>query len=138
LCDALLSSERPGVGTATLPRRQFATRLALVSLVRAIIDATDVMTAPSPQLVSADGAWRLVHASDPMLTRDRPATLQEIENAAGEPAGPHVFELQSAAAFDPGAHAGRRVEARGLLYHSPEGNRLSLSSMQPVAAACQR
>ena len=37
---------------------------------------------------------------------------------------------------DPAAHAGHRMEAKGFLIRSPDGNRINVSTLGMVGAAC--
>jgi hypothetical protein len=75
--------------------------------------------------------WTLTRASNPVATRDEISTTP----SAG-PLGAQTFLLISVGAFHPESHAGQKVEARGLLYREPAGNRINLTSLQTVASSC--
>ncbi len=81
--------------------------------------------------------WRLRAASDPVLTRDQPSTAAALKNAAAASSGPHTFVLLSVSALKPESYEGRKVEAKGLVYRSPEENLLDVTSLQPVASNCR-
>ncbi len=80
--------------------------------------------------------WMLTQTTEPVLTRGRPATEEELKDASTRPLGRSTFQLVSAAPFKPETHQGQRMDAKGLLYRAPYGNRLNLSSLQMVAASC--
>ena len=75
--------------------------------------------------------WTLTRASDPVATKD------EVSAApSSQPLGAQTFLLISVGAFHPETHQGEKMEARGLLYREPAGNRLNLTSLQTVASSC--
>ncbi|HVZ20482.1 MAG TPA: cytochrome c [Vicinamibacterales bacterium] len=80
--------------------------------------------------------WMLTETTEPVLTRGRPATEEELKNAGTRPLGRSTFQLVSVAPFKPEAHQGQRMDAKGLLYRAPNKDRLNLSSLQMVAATC--
>ena len=80
--------------------------------------------------------WTLGRASEPVVTREETASPAAIQDAAGKPLGELDFLLISVAAFDPASHAGQKMEARGLLYRDPSGNRVNLTSLETVAPVC--
>jgi mono/diheme cytochrome c family protein len=101
-------------------------------------------TVPSFALVQVVGclekssgrAWMLTKASEPSVTREDQASASSIQLSAAQPLGTGAFILVSASAFKPEMHSGQKMEARGLLYRDPGGNRLNLTSLQPLGAAC--
>jgi mono/diheme cytochrome c family protein len=80
--------------------------------------------------------WRLVSATEPALTKDQPAAPQELKDDAAKPLGANAFVLRSVARFKPEAYRGQKMEARGLIYRSPEHSALSLTSLQVVDSKC--
>ena len=50
--------------------------------------------------------------------------------------GTQTFELVGISTFKPGDRSGQKIQAKGLLYKSPEKARLNLSSFQVVASSC--
>ena len=80
--------------------------------------------------------WLLTGTSNPVLTRDQPATAEELKRAAGQPAGPHTFQLVSVTPFKPESLKGQKIEAKGLMFRAPNRDRLNVSSIQPVASSC--
>ena len=80
--------------------------------------------------------WFLTRTTEPVLTGGRPATAAELGEAASRPLGTLRFRLVSVAPFSPDAHAGEKMDAKGLLYRAPSKDRLNLSSLQPLGARC--
>jgi mono/diheme cytochrome c family protein len=80
--------------------------------------------------------WTLSQASAPVVTRDETTSPAALKEAAAKPPGELNFLLISVAVFNPAPHAGQRMEARGLLYRDPSGNRINLTSLETVAPAC--
>ena len=59
-------------------------------------------------------------------------------SAADKPLGATTFQLVNAARLHPEPHLGQKVEAKGLLYRAPNDNRISVSSLQMIAPACEQ
>jgi mono/diheme cytochrome c family protein len=87
---------------------------------------------------SANHSWVLTGANDPLLARDRVSSPEELRALDALPAGAQTFELVSVSAYAPETHAGRKVEVKGLLYKSPDKNRVNVSALQPVGGGCAR
>jgi len=85
----------------------------------------------------SDRSWVLTSASDPVLTRDRPSTAEELKRADAKPLGKQTFQLVSVSPFQPDANAGRKIEVKGLLYKSPTKNRVNVSSLQAVGSCSE-
>jgi len=94
-------------------------------------------------LISVRGDWTLVMASqsvrnrnsDPELT----ATAEDLEEADREPIGALTFQLGNffmLGDFNPAAHQGQRMLARGALIRRPNGDRISLTGLDMVASSC--
>ena len=83
-----------------------------------------------------DRSWRLTRASDPVATKDQPPSAQELKDNAGKSLGADTFLLLSVNHFRPDDHKGQKMQAKGLLYRAPNDARLSLTSLDPVDAAC--
>jgi mono/diheme cytochrome c family protein len=84
----------------------------------------------------ADKQWQLTSASAPVLTKDQPATAQELEASLQKPAGAETFVLLSVNRFKPAGLQGQRLAARGLVYRSSTDALISLTSLQAVAPRC--
>ncbi len=80
--------------------------------------------------------WFLTHTTEPVLTAGRPATEAELAEAARRPLGDLKFRLVSVTPFSPDAHAGEKMDAKGLLYRAPSKDRLNVSSLRPLGARC--
>jgi len=83
----------------------------------------------------ADNTWILTRTSEPLVTRDDVPTPQSLASAAARPLGTRTFRLLSAKPFDPEAHQGHKMEARGLIYNEPGDERLTLTSLR-MAGSC--
>ena len=79
------------------------------------------------------GGWVLTSSSVPAVTRDEPATADELAGVKASASGQETIVLLSAGVFEASAHQGHRVQAKGLLYRTPEESRLSLTSLQVVS-----
>jgi mono/diheme cytochrome c family protein len=81
-------------------------------------------------------AWALTKTSEPAVIKEDTPSPAAIADAATQALGTQTFLLVSAGAFTPEAHAGHKMEARGLLYRDGSENRLNLTSLQMAASAC--
>jgi len=85
----------------------------------------------------ANNAWMITHTADPVATTSPDPSSAETLKAAGEkPLGAATFQLVNAARLHPETHTGQKIEAKGLLYRAPNDDRISVSSMQVIAAGC--
>jgi hypothetical protein len=85
---------------------------------------------------SADRSWVLTRASNPVLARDRPSNAEELKSEDARPMGAQTYQLVSVAPFQPDTHTGHKIAIKGLLYKSPNKNRVNVSSLQLVGSAC--
>jgi quinoprotein glucose dehydrogenase len=84
---------------------------------------------------SAGKGWTLTSASAPVVTKEEVAPSGATANAVAF--GTLQFDLASVlASHRAAAHAGQKVEARGLLYRSDTENVINLTSLQPLDQAC--
>ena len=77
--------------------------------------------------------WLLTRATDPV------AALPTADPAATTTAaalGTRTFHLLDAAAYAPAAHSGQKVYLRGLLIKLPDEERMTISALEIVSAAC--
>ena len=93
--------------------------------------ATNGCLAPRP-----GGGWVLTQSSAPAVTKDEPATGDELTGVKASAPGQETFVLLSAGVFEASAHQGHRMQAKGLLYRTPEESRISLTSLQVVSEDC--
>jgi hypothetical protein len=56
--------------------------------------------------------------------------------AAARALGTKTYRLISIGPFNPQAHAGQKVEARGLIYTEPGDERINLTSLQATGGGC--
>ena len=59
-----------------------------------------------------------------------------LSSAAQQPLGTATYRLVSANGFDPAAHVGQKMQAKGLLYRAPGKDRLNLVALEPVGQKC--
>jgi cytochrome c5 len=85
-----------------------------------------------------DKQWRLTNTSQPVLTKDQPATAQELQEDLAKSSGTDTFVLHSVARFKPETYQGQKMAAKGLVYRSPNDALLSLTSLQVVDSKCGR
>ncbi len=85
---------------------------------------------------SPDKQWRLTNSSAPVLTKDQPATPQELQEDRGRQLGTDTFVLYSVGRFTPETYQGHKMAAKGLVYRSSNDSLLSLTSLQVVDSKC--
>jgi hypothetical protein len=83
-----------------------------------------------------DDAWMLTRTSEPVLTNDQPSSAGTLKEAAAQPLGSQTFRLVSVGPFNPGAHMGQKMQAKGLLYRAPSKDRINLISLEMVSPSC--
>jgi mono/diheme cytochrome c family protein len=81
--------------------------------------------------------WFLTNTTEPVLTGGRPANASELREAAARPLGALKFRLVSVTPFSPEAHAGEKMDAKGLLYRAPSKDRVNVSSLQSLGSSCR-
>jgi hypothetical protein len=86
----------------------------------------------------ANDAWTLTSTTEPALTSDRPSTPRALSDASKQPLGSATFRLLSVGTFDPAAHAGEKMYAKGLLYREPGKDRINLVALDPVGPKCAK
>jgi cytochrome c5 len=84
-----------------------------------------------------DATWRLEHASDPVAVRPTLAGGPQPAAEAAAPRGRQVFQLIDALAYQPERHVGHRWKVRGTLIRLPGQQRLTISSAEMLASACE-
>jgi quinoprotein glucose dehydrogenase len=80
--------------------------------------------------------WNLTRTAEPVATRDDAPTEASLAAAASQPLGSRRFLLLSAGMYGAESQAGRKVEARGLVYSEPGNDRLTVTSLKAVGAGC--
>jgi len=85
-------------------------------------------------LAKDGGTWTLTHAGKPAK---QASPFPARTSAPGDrPLGSETFLLTSVQGFSPDDQAGHKVEAVGLIYRAPGDNRLDVTALRTVAAAC--
>lgn len=85
---------------------------------------------------AGSNGWTLTNATSPAVTREEAITPASRTDAASAPLGAGTITLVNATRFHPDAHAGRRVEVRGLLDKTTADNRLDVLSFDVVGEKC--
>jgi mono/diheme cytochrome c family protein len=87
-----------------------------------------------------DGIWVLFNATEPARThRSTTATPAELSASKQKPSGTLIFrlaDLEAVPDFAPDSHKGHKMQAKGYLTRQPGAERISLSSMTMLDAAC--
>lgn len=82
------------------------------------------------------GGWRLTRSTRAVRTRDPSAATEDELRALDErPVGARTFALMNVYP-SPAEHAGHRMAVKGFLIRDPAGDRINVSSIGMVAAAC--
>jgi mono/diheme cytochrome c family protein len=84
-----------------------------------------------------DKAWIVTRASQPVRTRkpDSPEGADQ-QKAAAKPLGNHTFRLDEVSVYRPQNHNGRKVDVKGFLLRSPDGDSLNTTSISTLAESC--
>ena len=85
---------------------------------------------------NGDRNWQLAQATEPVLTRERASSPDELKALAARPLGAQTFELVSLSSVQGDLHPGQKVEVKGLLYKSATTNRVNVSSLQAAGGSC--
>jgi len=80
--------------------------------------------------------WTLTRTSTPRVAIERPSTAETLKEASSTPLGAQTFRLVSVNSFDPAAHTGQKMQAKGLLYRAPGKDRINLVSLETVDPNC--
>jgi mono/diheme cytochrome c family protein len=82
-----------------------------------------------------DKNWMLTNTGEPVPTGDQASSAAALQDAAAQPLGSHRFRLVSVNPFNPDAHKGEKMEAKGLIYRAPGKNLINLISLESVGAS---
>jgi len=83
-----------------------------------------------------NNTWLLTNTTEPIQSKDEPATPDELKQADAQPLGADSFQLVSIVPFKPDSNNGHKVAAKGLLYRAASENRLDVTSLQVVGSSC--
>ncbi len=92
-------------------------------------------------MTKRNASWMLTNATEPARTASsEKSTEEELKDAAAKSPGSLQFSLTNlgyvGADFDPNAHAGAKMQTKGLLTRQPGNNRISVTSMETIAPTC--
>ena len=83
------------------------------------------------------GTWILTDATDPVVSKQPYTNEAARKEAAARPLGTQRFTLIAISMFNPDAMRSHKVAAKGLLIKNASGNRINVTSLQPVADSCK-
>ncbi|HEY2381949.1 MAG TPA: cytochrome c [Terriglobia bacterium] len=93
-------------------------------------------------LSQRDDTWILSNAAEPARTRTEGApTTAEVKSAGEKPLGTLTFRLADLDAvpdFAPETHQDHKMLVKGYLVRQPNAERIHLSSIEMISAACRR
>jgi mono/diheme cytochrome c family protein len=85
--------------------------------------------------------WIISKGSEPARTeRNQGSTDEELQQAKIKPLGDQTFqtlEINSLSGFEPDAHMGHKIQAKGYLRRLPDRQRIDLTSMEMISPECQ-
>ncbi|PWU06068.1 MAG: hypothetical protein C5B51_13095 [Terriglobia bacterium] len=89
----------------------------------------------------ANNTWNLTNAAEPARSREGDRTTPaELKRSSARPAGTLTFRLQNLDDLGPGvkpeAHKGQKVQAKGVLIRQSNNDRINVTSLEQVGAAC--
>lgn len=89
-------------------------------------------------LQSADSTWMLADAGEPARTKDpAPSKEDELKSSEASALGTQAFRLLNVYP-SPDPYKGHKIEAKGFLIRDPAGNRINVTSVQTLAARCDK
>jgi len=124
-----------GPGELTQTGNDLASAQILKKGEQAVVQNFSLVQAVGCLARGPDNSWVLTRTTDPLVTRDEAPSAQALSSAGTRPLGTRTFRLLSTKPFDPDAHQGHKMEARGLLYNEPGDERLTLTSLK-MAGTC--
>ena len=80
--------------------------------------------------------WLLTRAGEAIVTNSQAASMVELKAAAASPLGVKTLKLLGVDVFNPGDHSGQKVVVKGVLIPEAGNNRVNVTSLQALAAAC--
>jgi hypothetical protein len=83
------------------------------------------------------GTWTVTHATTPVVSTVPFTTENALKDDAAKPLGTATFTLIGLKPFNPDANKDHKVAVKGLRIKDTAGDRLNVTSLQTVAAACQ-
>jgi hypothetical protein len=81
--------------------------------------------------------WILTSATEPTVSKFPYTNAAALKDAETRALGTQRLTLVGPGPFNPDAHKGHKMAVKGLLIKDPKGNRLNVTSLEMVAAACK-
>jgi hypothetical protein len=85
-----------------------------------------------------DSTWVLTNATNPVVERAPFSNPDALKTAGAKPLGRQRFRLLNFGVFNPDAHKGHKMVARGLWLKDPKDPRLNLTSLLMLDATCTK
>ena len=70
------------------------------------------------------------------MTNTQATSSAELKAAAANPLGLRTLELLGLDVFNPRGYVGQKVAVKGVLIQKASNSRVNVTSLQPLAAAC--
>jgi hypothetical protein len=80
--------------------------------------------------------WVLTNASEPVVSKTVWTTKEALKEAEAQPLGKQRYRLLGVASFGPESLKGQKIAVKGVLIKDEKENRVNVTSLQAVAAAC--
>ena len=88
-------------------------------------------------LARPDRVWTLTNASEPVSTKDVPATDADLQGTRARPLGTEIYRLVSVGPFSPERHAGERVFVKGIINRVQPDALLNVTALEPLGGKCE-
>lgn len=85
-----------------------------------------------------NSTWVLTNATDPVVEKTPFSNPDALKTAGAKPLGTQRFRLLNFGVFNPDAHKGHKMVARGLWLKDPKDPRLNLTSLLMLDATCAK
>jgi hypothetical protein len=128
ICSAALSAQRGGRGT---PGAEFAgppqgsNAIPIVEVVGCLAQGEN-------------STWMVTDATEPTRAAAGFAKPEDVKAAETKPLGALRFRLIGLVEMSPAEHRGHKVAVKGMLIKDPSGDRLNVTSLATVTAACTK
>ncbi len=103
-----------------------------------VLDIAEVVGCLEP---GPSNTWLLTHASEPVVSETQSTSAAALKAEAGKPLGKQRDQLLGSDVFNPSSQERKKVAVKGVLLkgvliNDIKGNRLNVTSLQPLAPTC--
>jgi hypothetical protein len=98
---------------------------------------TDLVEVLGCMTAGPTNTWMLTSATEPSISKNPYTNAATLKEAETKPLGTQRVILVGPGPFNPDAHKGHKMAAKGLLIKDPKGNRLNVTSLEMVSATCK-